>query len=500
MRKNLFLVILLCVSTFITSCNDDSTDGNITEIIGDEFNEVFYKGALDIKLEGVPVADNMPQKIFITKIGDNLIRMELNNFSFTGINIGDIIVDAISIVKTGDNHTFEKTQNIDLPALDMKNCPVHVIGTIKGKVLEMKITVKLPIGIGTVIVDFKGEKMLVNQSSEAKITSFTFNGTGTDTIIVAQPVINGTDITFIASASSSQDAIRSLVPTITISDKATITPESGIAADFNNAVTYTVTSEDGIYTTTYTVSISIDTAVYSFDEWYHKDAVLKFREPSPKNILSTSNIGTAFLSLYGFKGGVNILKDSLDVFNGSAAKLITFDTRTFANALVPGITSGSLFMGEFDIAFAMTDRLSCTRFGIPYAHKPLRFKGHYKYTSGAEFVDASDHTNIVVVEGKKDECVISAILFEVATDKDVLTGHDVNTSDKVVAVAALADGTDKAEYTSFDIPFTYINGKSYDPSKKYKLTFVCSSSKEGDIFKGAPNSTLWIDQFEIINK
>ena len=89
-------------------------------------------------------------------------------------------------------------------------------------------------------------------------------------------------------------------------------------------------------------------------------------------------------------------------------------------------------------------------------------------------------------------------MFEIEKDTDVLTGLDVNTSDKRVAVAVLADGTDKAEYTSFDIPFTYLDGKSFDPNKKYKITFVCSSSKEGDFFKGAPNSTLFIDEFEIV--
>ncbi|MBP5329965.1 MAG: hypothetical protein J6Y75_08740 [Spirochaetaceae bacterium] len=43
----------------------------------------------------------------------------------------------------------------------------------------------------------------------------------------------------------SASAKASLIPTITVSDGATITSESGVAQDFTNAVTYTVTAQDG---------------------------------------------------------------------------------------------------------------------------------------------------------------------------------------------------------------------------------------------------------------
>lgn len=43
-------------------------------------------------------------------------------------------------------------------------------------------------------------------------------------------------------------------------------------------------------------------------------------------------------------------------------------------------------------------------------------------------------------------------------------------------------------------------GKVYDSSKKYKMAIVCSSSKAGDSFKGAVNSTLFVDELEIIGE
>ena len=42
--------------------------------------------------------------------------------------------------------------------------------------------------------------------------------------------------------------------------------------------------------------------------------------------------------------------------------------------------------------------------------------------------------------------------------------------------------------------------KVYDSTKEYKLAIVCSSSKEGDKFKGAANSTLIVDELEVVGE
>lgn len=53
-----------------------------------------------------------------------------------------------------------------------------------------------------------------------------------------------------------ETSVTALAPTIEISEKATISPASGVAQDFTSPVTYTVTAEDGS-TATYTVTVSI---------------------------------------------------------------------------------------------------------------------------------------------------------------------------------------------------------------------------------------------------
>ena len=88
--------------------------------------------------------------------------------------------------------------------------------------------------------------------------------------------------------------------------------------------------------------------------------------------------------------------------------------------------------------------------------------------------------------------------LKVDTDDEVLTGFDINTSEKRVAVAALSDKTAKVDYTYFEIPFEFL--KDYEEGAKYKLAIVCSSSKEGDLFKGAGGSTLILDELEVMGE
>ena len=50
--------------------------------------------------------------------------------------------------------------------------------------------------------------------------------------------------------------VDNLTPTITVSDKAQVSPESGVAQDFTDPVVYTVTAEDGSQQE-YTVTVNV---------------------------------------------------------------------------------------------------------------------------------------------------------------------------------------------------------------------------------------------------
>lgn len=492
--KLLYLFSVLCMLGVFTACSDDDK----LEPIGTEFDGV-YKGTLDVALDGTAVGSAIPQKIYITKVGENLIKMELKNFSFGVMQLGTIAVDQCDARKQSDTSCdFTGDQKLTLPVVG--ECDVTINGSIVGDKIDMNIAVKATQegAAINVAVDFTGKKLASDQSSEAKITEFTFDHEG----ITQQPVINGKNITFIISEDMPSEDLATLVPTIKISDKATISPASGVAQDFSSPVTYTVTSEDGIFVSEYIVSLQGIQRIYSLDEWVELDAgngtnpASKYFSPEPLNELASSAQGGAYLCAFGYTGGLPVVKTD-DAYAGkAAAKLITLDTKGAAWGMAPALTSGSLFTGKFDLN--MLDQLSSTKFGIMCDKKPLLFKGYYKYTPGELYIDASDKKNIVEHPELTDECSIKGILYEVANEDETLTGHDITNSNKIVATAILQDGSAQAEYTPFSLEFEFKDGKTYDSTKLYKLALICASSKDGDKFIGAAGSTLIVDELEVV--
>ena len=605
MKKNLFyLFALICSMSLFTACSDNEDPEPNPESPIDGSIAGDYKGLMDVYYENpeIEIAKDMVQKITLTQSSSSSVSLELKNFAITlngtSLPIGDLaIADCVLTVKD-EVYSFSGSADLELI---VGKCAVSVTGTVKDKAIELTIKVNVDNGAMEVRVEYKGEKMSGNESSEALIKEFKFESdiiaeqpvineetitfkvveTATDedlkalkpiitisenatitpesgvaqdfsdnkvviykvtsedgstvkeykvfarkssdafitsftfesSVVAEQPVINneaGT-ITFKVKASATEDDLRVLVPTIEYSHKATITPASGVAQDFlgDKHVTYTVTSEDGTVTKEYDVYISGRAdLIFSFDAWTLAGAgKAQHEEPLPKDLLASSVEGASLLFLFGVEG-FPVYKSTDDKVAGNAAiKLVTMDTSAKTSSIVPALTAGSVFTGSFDTAPAMSDRMSCTRFGVPYGKKPLLFKGWYKYTAGEKYIDgegAKKPADVVVKEDKMDECSIMAILYETENDgngKNIpLTGHDINNSPRRVAVAALPDGTNKTEWTSFSLEFKYLDGKTYDSEKEYQLAIVCSSSKEGDRFKGAGGSTLMLDELEVIGE
>lgn len=61
----------------------------------------------------------------------------------------------------------------------------------------------------------------------------------------------------------------------------------------------------------------------------------------------------------------------------------------------------------------------------------------------------------------------------------------------------MKDAGSHESYVDFNVSFEWKEGKSWDASKKYKLAIVCSSSKDGDKFSGAPGSVLYVDDLKV---
>ena len=97
--------------------------------------------------------------------------------------------------------------------------------------------------------------VLTAKSSAKVISSFKFSA--------LNPEVTGTieeEPHFIKATVPNATNRTALVPTIGISEKATISPASGVAKDFTNPVVYTVTAEDGTFQE-YLVTVSLDPTV-----------------------------------------------------------------------------------------------------------------------------------------------------------------------------------------------------------------------------------------------
>lgn len=448
-----------------------------------------YKGLLNVEMMGSSLVVDEPKNITVTKNKGNAVDLLLTDFSFQGMPLGDIQLDSLTVTLDDKGvYTFTGNQGLTLGS-GVGDCTVETEGTVDKGAVTAKLTIlwmQTPIN-----VTYTGERLTGDESGEAKMTAFSF--TGNPSFVAQQPVINDDNtITFGVSESTTDEQLKSLQATVEVSAGATYKADG---TDFSKDVTYTVVAEDGTVAT-YVVKAPARMASlkFSFDEWETKGNA---EYPMPRDLLASSLEGASMLALLGVEG-LPLYKSTDDkVAGAAAARLVTMNTSEIASSLIPAITSGSVFTGKFKLD--ISDRLNSTKFGIAYDKKPLRFKGYYKYTPGETFIDGTDPKNIVTVD-KTDECAIQAVLYEAETDDFTLTGHDINNSDKRVAVAALSDGSAKAAWTSFDIPFTWLEGKTYDPAKKYKLAIVCSSSKEGDLFKGAGGSTLLIDEFEVVGE
>ncbi len=490
MNKKIFYFVLLIMSvTFFSACSDDDDPApTISEEVAGT-----YKGDLNVKIPDMGAEQTTLQKIILSKSGEGQVKLELNDFAFsingnTEILLGKIEVDNVPISKNGDTYNLAETS---IEGYKLANgtitANIKVSGTIVGKKADLKIDVTEATAVGNVFVTFNGNKMDAdNEKTEALIKSMTIDSK----IVTAQPVVSDNNITFYISESASTEDLKALKPVFEISEGATIDPASGSTVDFSaNNVTFMVTAEDGIHKTKYTVTW-LNSQLYDFENW---KKIGNYTDPTG---WASCNIAVNFIIAVNdidFNGPYPV-NPTTDAKSGkSAIEMVSLDTKggTIMGTTVPKITAATAYLGKFDMLAGLSgDALKTTKFGVEYAKKPLKVKGFYKYKAGEVFYD-----NETISTTEKDSLAISAVLYEIETTKESLDGHDIYTSDKIVAKKMFASAETKTEYTPFELVLDY--EKEYDPAKKYKFAIILSSSKNGAAYKAAAGSTLIVDDIEV---
>lgn len=304
-----------------------------------------------------------------------------------------------------------------------------------------------------------------------------------------------------------------LYPTITVSAGATYSPSAGDGIDFSNSespVKITVTSEDGSSIVEYSVNcISIPKEFkYDFEEWTRDESQSqeKLKYPIAKGwdtcnqavmmVMAWGNIPGFSDPIVDYTGGWPV-KSIEESYSGNyAASIESVDTKgtVMMGQKVPKVTAGTIFLGKFNAMAALGGAMKATEFGIIYGRKPLKVSGFYKYTPGSKFYNANGE----LVNGKEDECSISAVLYEVKNDKETLDGSNIYTSEKIVAKAMFKSSKTVTEYTPFELKLEY--SKEYDPSKKYKFAVIFSASADGAAYNAAVGSKLIIDDVVVVNE
>lgn len=519
MKKNLFfyLFAVLCTVSLFTSCSDDdeptvTVPGNV-DVAGD------YKGTLDVKLVSAGIetpAGTVPsQLVSVIKSGENTVDLKITNFSFSGMPLGDVELNGCQLTDGGNGkYTFTATES-SMELAGVLVADVKANGTFANETLAIDLDIN-NIKLGgnavpyTVKAVYEGTKQSGSESSEAKILSFVFDKevAAVDSLVVGDVVINeeSKTITFMVADTAKAEYLTALVPTIEVSDGATVTPASGVAQDFSNGktVTYTVTAKNGT-TVEYVASISGNASFYDFESWSYGSSLYPEEQDCPiLNGWACCNDAVLLIKKLGMLGGITyegeypVRPSTDDVHAGEKALLLeSVDTKggDIFGTPVPKVTAATAFLGTFDAYGALGgDPMATTSFGVMYDKQPLKVTGFYKYTPGAEFYNANGELQA----GVTDKCSLSAVLYEVSSEDETLNGGNIYTSDKIVAKAVFTNDKAVEAYAPFELNLEYV--KDYDSSKLYKFAVIFSASADGASYNAAVGSKLLIDDVTIINK
>lgn len=507
MKKNLFLCLFaaLCTMGTFTACSSDDESGVITPAAADVTGN--YKGNLDVMVDAanLPTVEN--QLVSVTKAGESTVSLSISDFSFMGISIRDINLNECQLSGSGDKYTFTGTTKVNAAIL---TADVDAEGTFEGDKLTINMDIAASLGSvkQTVKVVYTGTKLTGSESSEAKILSFVFDQevSAANAVVLEQPVVDETakTIKFAVSADATSDDLSKLMPTIEVSEKATVTPASGAVQDFSNGktVTYTVTAENGTKVT-YTASVYGNVTSYDFENWsYDTSMYPEENQIYMANGWASCNNAVALIKYMGAWSGITYtgeypIRPSDDAFTGEKAALLeSVDTQggNIFGQKVPKVTAASIFLGSFNAMAAISDPMATTSFGIMYDKQPLKVTGYYKYTPGTEFYNANGELQ----EGVTDKCAMSAVLYEVSSEDETLDGSNIYTSDKIVAKAVFTSDKTIDTYTPFELNLEY--AKAYDSSKKYKFAIIFSASADGASYNAAVGSKLLIDNVSVVNQ
>jgi hypothetical protein len=273
---------------------------------------------------------------------------------------------------------------------------------------------------------------------------------------------------------------------LTISKGAKTSLKNGGEIIFNNSdevYSFDIESEDGNLVSWEITLIHKQLQNSNFENWIDNKGLngefyKEIGSSVETSIWSTANMGTSTYSIYGTQ--------PIIANNNTLVQIRTDSVKTLP------LTAATLFTGTFNLSGAIanpSDPKKATIFGTPFPFSPKAFKVRYKYAAGNWYKQATLKNSNNIFGGfdeegisGEDQCAIYAIL-------ENRNGDSVTE----IAKAELYSNSTTDELIETTITFNYTS--QLTPTH---ITVVFSSSKDGDLWRGAVGSTLVIDDLEFI--
>lgn len=153
MKRNLFyyLFAVVCTVCLCTACSDDDDDEKVLTL-----NQVegTYNGVLEVIGQSVP---NVP--ISVAKVNESKVTVQLKNFSFSGITIGEISAECTAVLDSdGGEFDLRGTTTVKLADLGNVELPVVVEGDVNARKLDIDIIINNVPALGSIKVEYEGTK------------------------------------------------------------------------------------------------------------------------------------------------------------------------------------------------------------------------------------------------------------------------------------------------------------------------------------------------------
>lgn len=222
----------------------------------------------------------------------------------------------------------------------------------------------------------------------------------------------------------------------------------------------------------------------SFDQWWLNGRIWCPWDENGERFWDTGNTGAATL------GQSNVQPS--DITPDGSGKSAMLETRFVGIAGIGKLAAGSIYTGSFAKVDGTNGILD---FGRPWALRPTKLKGYYKYTTVPINYTSAEYKDLM---GRPDSCHIYIALADWTAPYQIRTNPRNRQlfdpkSPSIIAYGELVRGSDTDGFIPFEIKLDY---RSYSRVPTY-LQITCAASKYGDFFTGGTGATLFVDQFSL---